>query len=892
MKPVIDSVAIHHWPWLSRYPGISGDGRFMMYIVENVPVGSGTMVVRATGGEWKKEFPGVSGGVFSTDSRQFIFLRSDTLYFLSLGVEGMSGIAGVVFYSQSVSGRWLVYQLAGTGHELVLRDMGSGQEHRFGNVAGYLLDEAEDGLLVKRETKTNDQVVTTLERIPLPAGSLSVIWSDRDHPGVKLQAYAMDRLGTQVAFMTGRQAGERTAHTISHYRLGMDKPEERASDGPGGIGGGLSVDGGRLQFSADGGHIFIGLVSHEVAPKPAPDAISVDVWSYQDSLLQSAQLYQIKNGSPAVYTAVIATGGGPVIRLEYGSESIQARQPAGDYVVVNRNNNPGDRFWLERPDSNWLVSLRDGSRIPLGTVGYSEFVFSPDGRYLVYYDAGREGNYFSYDLRTGKECKLSSGIPARWLAWTDDFSYTRGKGPAAGPTDAVGVVGWLPGDTALLVSGNYDIWKLSLEGHKPVNITRGYGRLHHTKLRVVDDQSISINGNTTIYLPGDTLLLVAFDTKTKYNGFYRVDLSGWKDPTFLSMGPWTLWHKSGMICIAPNEFSEGLKPLKALATNTWLVLRSTATDAPNYYLTHDFRTYRALTDLQPQRDYNWLTTELVSWTQPDGITAQGVLYKPTNFDPHKRYPVLFNYYQQLSHRVYEFPQPEYTESAHINIPWFVSRGYLVFTPDIYYRNGEMGPSVCATIVSAARRLSELPYVDVHRMALTGHSWGGAETNYLVTHTHQFAAVLSGAAGHNGVDLISNSLFLDGTGSNSLERYERDDIGSTLWQRPDLWIKNSPIFQADQVTSPLLIFYCKFDTDWERAVEFFIALRRLGKKVWLLQYDHGGHGVFGRDAEDFTIRVTQFFDHYLKDRPAPAWMTRGIPAKLKGIETGYEFDTNR
>lgn len=703
-----------------------------------------------------------------------------------------------------------------------------------------------------------------------------------------LKSYGMDRAGKQVAFMTGETQGERTLNTLWYFAAGMTKPAYRISDtsSSAGLDGNLSLDGNGIQFSGDGRYIYLGLVNHEVLPRPSPDAISVDVWSYKDSLLQSAQLYRLKNGSPVVYTAVVAAGGGAVIRLEHDLEAIQARQPAGDYVVVGRNNNGGDRFWLRRPDSNWLVSLRDGSRTPLRTEGYSEFAFSPDGYYLIYYDADQDGNYFSYDLLTGRIRKISSGIPARSLAWSDEFTYRPGKGFAPGNSIAVGLVGWMPEDTAVLVGDNYDIWKLSLKGRGPINITGGYGRLHHTRLRVVDDYYMFFNDNITCYNRKDTLLLVAFDKKTKYNGFYKLLISGDHSPILLSMGPWTLWHKSWTMNINSNEFAPNLKPLKAAQANSWLLLRCTATEAPNYFLTHDFIHYQPLTDLQPQRRYNWLTTELVSWKQPDGINAQGVLYKPEDFDPRKKYPVLINYYQQLSHRVYEYPQPEYTGSAHINIPWFVSRGYLVLTPDFYYKDGEMGPSVCTTILSAVRMLSTQSYVNIHKMAISGHSLGGTETNYLVTHTHQFAAVLSGAAGHNGVDLISNSLALDGFGDNWLETSERGDMQSTLWQHPERWIQNSPIFQADKITSPLLIYYCKADNDWERAIEFFIALRRLGKKVWLLQYDHGGHAVFGKEAEDFTIRVTQFFDHYLKDAPAPTWMTRGIPARLKGIDMGY------
>ena len=287
----------------------------------------------------------------------------------------------------------------------------------------------------------------------------------------------------------------------------------------------------------------------------------------------------------------------------------------------------------------------------------------------------------------------------------------------------------------------------------------------------------------------------------------------------------------------------------------------------------------------------------MSWVQPDGITTQGILYKPENFDRNKKYPVIINYYTQLSHRLYEYPQPEFTGSANINIPWFVSRGYLVFTPDINNHEFATTESASTTVESAARMLSKLPFVDSLKMGIAGHSWGGTETNYIVTHTHLFAACLSGSGGGQAVDMVSNSLAIKNNGSapfNDLDRYENrgEGIGATLWQKPDLWIKRSPIFRADQVSTPLLIFYNKADVDWLRAEEFFIALRRLGKPTWMLQYDNGGHLVGGKDAEDFTIRITQFFDHYLKGEPMPVWMAHGIPARLKGIDNGLRLDTSK
>jgi hypothetical protein len=82
-----------------------------------------------------------------------------------------------------------------------------------------------------------------------------------------------------------------------------------------------------------------------------------------------------------------------------------------------------------------------------------------------------------------------------------------------------------------------------------------------------------------------------------------------------------------------------------------------------------------------------------------------------------------------------------------------------------------------------------------------------------------------------------------------------------------------------------------DVPFPQGVEMFTALRRLGKKAWMLQYDGEDHMVFDAAAADLTVRMKQFFDHYLKGAPPPKWMTEGVPARLKGIDSGLELDTS-
>ncbi|MBO9574020.1 MAG: S9 family peptidase, partial [Chitinophagaceae bacterium] len=364
-------------------------------------------------------------------------------------------------------------------------------------------------------------------------------------------------------------------------------------------------------------------------------------------------------------------------------------------------------------------------------------------------------------------------------------------------------------------------------------------------------------------------------------------MNGLQDPELLMMGPYNYYITESQVGGGYYRFESPFQPLKATAANGWLIRRSSYNEAPNYYYTKDFKQFKALTNLAPQRNYNWLTAELVNWKMPNGKMGQGILYEPENFDSSKKYPVVFNYYLRLSHRMYEFPYPGLTD-ANINIPWFVSRGYLVFTPDIQFSvSAETGivpgQSALDAVGSAAEYLSQRPYVDAKRMAIQGHSFGGQLTAYMATHSNLFAAACEVAG---TTDNLMASLLMNGPWgsevSTKMGQYEIrggawSGFGASIWERPDLYIKNSSVLNADKSTTPLLIMHNKKDesVQWRLGVAMYLAMRRNQKPCWMLQYNNGGHGLFTRqDMLDFTNRLEQFFDHYLKGAPAPDWMTHG------------------
>ncbi len=410
-------------------------------------------------------------------------------------------------------------------------------------------------------------------------------------------------------------------------------------------------------------------------------------------------------------------------------------------------------------------------------------------------------------------------------------------------TIPIGIAGWIEGGAAVLIYDEYDIWQVDVSGERsPVNLTNRYGQSHHIKFRLTSSDPIAYSSN-------ESLLLTAFNSLTRYNGFYRKKISQKGDPEFLSMGPLHIFthpeQAEGLHCL------NNIAPLKAKDADKWIVTPHSSNEAPNFHVTTDFRSYKKLTDFKPQEKYNWLTTELISWKQLDGTFSQGVLYKPENFNPNIKYPVIFTYYEDgLSNNLFEFQSPDFTDGGQINIPWFVSRGYLVFTPDIYYTVGQAGKSICNSVVSAAEYLSKMPWVDASKMAIGGQSYGGYETNFLVTHSNLFAAAVSSAGISDCISHYGQLLPEAHTGTDGNGIYESGQmrIGTTLWENPDLYFENSPIFKINEVTTPILIRHNKGDENvpWMQSVEFFTGLRRLQKPAWMLQYDDGDHGLGSSD----------------------------------------------
>jgi dipeptidyl aminopeptidase/acylaminoacyl peptidase len=297
-----------------------------------------------------------------------------------------------------------------------------------------------------------------------------------------------------------------------------------------------------------------------------------------------------------------------------------------------------------------------------------------------------------------------------------------------------------------------------------------------------------------------------------------------------------------------------------------------------------------VSDINPQqKEYRWGTAELFSWKATHNTRLEGLLYKPENFDPKHKYPMLVYYYERNSDYLHRYTPPQPSRSI-INPAYCVSNGYLVFIPDIRYRVGHPGKSAFECIVSGVRKLIRTGFVDPTRIGLQGQSWGGYQTAYLVTQTSMFRAAMAGAPVSNMTSAYGGIRPEAGMSRMSLYEKNQSRIGGTLWEKRDLFIENSPIFFADKVTTPLLIMANDNDgqVPWYQGIELFTALRRLGKQTWMLTYNGEAHNLLQRkNTKDLSIRMMQFFDHFLKDAPIPVWMKEGVPAINKGKTMGVE-----
>jgi dipeptidyl aminopeptidase/acylaminoacyl peptidase len=764
------------------------------------------------------------------------------------------------------------------GTTLVLRNLRTGQERAFEKVSSYLITPNGSTLVYSASSK--DGSADGVFRVATAGGQTTPVLTGEG----SYERLTVDEAQRQLAFLSNRDEWTSEAEELGRtlYLTTLTGTDARAvaREGSAGVPAGWWVsEHGALSFSPDGTRLFFG-----TAPKPVPEPkekdellenVVVDIWNWRDDFLQSAQLNDLEQDQQRTYQAVLFVDGGRVVQLADPTlQTVEIADRRNGGVALGEDDREYRQLisWDSRYADLYSLDVRTGARELLADRVRGGALISPTGAFVYWWDGGewqsdQPRGWMVMDLAT-KQVKNVTG--ALSVPFYDEVSDT------PSPPGSYGLGGWTADDRYMVVYDAFDAWLVDPRGREaPKNLTAGYGRQNNLRLRIDrtgwDEEQVAVPLDREI-------LLSAFNVKDKSDGFFRARLDRAQAPTRVLMEPVSF----GALAKAENA-------------DVLLFTKSTYRDFPNLWVSDgSFGGQRQVSDANPQQaEYQWGSAELVSWTSADGAPIEGLLYKPENFDPARQYPMMVFFYERYSDQLHNHFVPNTGTS--INRTFYASRGYLVFVPDIPYKSGFPGESAMNAVVPGILSLVAKGFVDREHIGVQGHSWGGYQIAYMVTRTNIFAAAEAGAPVANMTSAYGGIRWESGRVRQMQYEVGQSRIGGTLWNAQQRFIENSPLFFADKIETPLLMLHNDADgaVPWQEGIQLFTAMRRLGKPAWLVNYNGQGHGVSGEyRTKDWSIRMSQFFDHFLKGAPVPVWMEEGVPAVLKGKTLGLELEPGK
>ncbi|MDX1907212.1 MAG: prolyl oligopeptidase family serine peptidase [Bacteroidia bacterium] len=684
-------------------------------------------------------------------------------------------------------------------------------------------------------------------------------------PG-KITQLAMDKSGTQIAFLYSADTTDAPVYTLWYWQAGDSTARQVLDETTSGMPAGWTVSAHYLPvFSENAQYLMLGTAPRPVLPPKdtltEDEKVRLDVWHWQDARIQPHQLKQKESDLTYTWLARWEPGTSTFVQLgDTTVRQVRMLRKGNSPVFLGLDDQPYQQLVSWEAHSYRDVYVRDirGSWEKILTKHPQDVDISPDGGYIVWYDS-QDSAWYSWSRADRSRQCLTCGIP---VAWYDEDHDT--------PSDPspYGIAGFSADDRFVLIGDRYDLWKLDMKGQdRPVCLTQGTGR--ESRIRY---QYIRLDRENPWVEP--VLLLTGFHEVSRQMGVYRVRLDGKKTVQTLTVSAHTY-----------NGF------VRARKSDRLIWQRSDFYTCPDLWTGDtDFRSVTRLTDANPQqRDFRWGQVRLVSWKRPDGLPLEGLLYTPANMTPGQQYPMIVYYYELSSDGLNTYVTPRPSRST-VNASYYTSNGYVIFMPDIRYRTAQPGEDAYEAVMSGVDHLLRTySFIDSTRMGLQGQSWGGYQTAYIVTRTDRFAAAMAGAPVSNMTSAYGGIRW--GTGLSRMFQYEETQsrIGATLWEDPAAYLRNSPLFSVPQIGTPLLIMHNDQDgaVPWYQGIELFVAMRRLAKPAWMLTYNGEDHNLTRRaNMVDLTIRMRQFFDHYLQGAPMPPWMSAGIPAVDKGTTLGY------
>ncbi len=891
-------------------PTISDDGLWVAYTLQP-DRGDGEVQVRSTDGEKSYSLKRGSRPVFSKDggwAGAIVKIRAvdmekpakdrpkTGMVLLDLNTGKIEAFENVEAFTFSDDGAWLATGLFKpeekptpaekpaetepkketpptweTGRPVLLRNLESGADLKIENVLSFSFDPRSTVLafiLSVADGRGNGVYIRNLKKGGLP----EVIVHQKDGACFSAPVWAKDssKMAFAAAVKKDKDDPGRSSLIVWENVFGGNSADE--VDFAAFAGWTLPLK-SSLEWSPDGKRLFLGLRPESGAPQPSSPAVEekpgaaeaapapvdlfdfaailekreVDVWHWNDPLINPHQKKDWDRTKDRTYTAVFYPEKKRLVPLA-SPDLAEVRIPDNPNVAVGRDGRAYQKelTWDGAYADVYLVDLQTGDRRQILTRFGNQPFLSPGGKYVAYFE---NKHWFLVDVKTGIPRNLTAELPVAFYLEDDDR-------PA--PPSAVGDPFWTENDAGILLNDMYDVWMFSTDpkGGKPVNLTAGEGRKENRTFTVT-----RLDPEQKAFRKGERLFLSSYHNRDKNHGFYAATL-GFTGVTRLA-----------------EEKKKFVFKAKAKNAGTILYSREDYREFPDLWATDDsFSAPRKISDANPQvGEFAWGEADLVEWTSADGRPLQGVLIKPGNYEPGKRYPVLVYYYELSSERLYEFNQVVVNHRP--CFPVYAGHGYAVFLPDIRFEVGRPGLSAVKCLVPGVQKLVDMGIADPKAIGLHGHSWSGYETAFVVTQTDIFAAACAGAPVGNMTSAYNGIRWESGLARQFQYEREQSRIGASLWASRDLYIENSPVFYADRVRTPLLLMHGDEDgaVPWYQSIEIYLSLRRLGKDCIFLQYrGEPHHPKKYPNKLDYSIKLMEYFDHYLKGAPAADWIKNGVP----------------
>jgi fermentation-respiration switch protein FrsA (DUF1100 family) len=837
------------------------------------PVQSGVTFVNLATGE-KREYARIRRFAFSGDASTWLALHRQPAPTPGAGGGSADGRGAAVPRPQGGAANDRP-----RGTDLILRELATGQELNVGNVADFAF--SRDGNLLAWTIDAQDKVGNGVQLRDMVKGTVSVLdsgaasyervtWTEKGD-GLSVLKGTDDRMLRDKRYavlgFTGFGAGASQKVTfdpaldktfpagmsISPNRnpqwtddlqaltFGIHTPRKRDV-----LTDGLDAD---TPPDADDGNQREGSSADSATAANSEEKVDLVLWHWLDKRLQSQQEVQEAGDRTFSYLAEYRVQPKRFIRL--ADDDLRTVTLA-----------PKQRFAIGQDDREYeLLGNLDGRRlqdiytVDLAT-GERRLAVkrarwysgpSPDGKSFLYYE---DGHYHTYSMASGQSRNITAGAPMSFVDVEDDHNIVKPPAP---------VIGWAKDSASVLLSDNWDIWQVPVAGGAAVNLTMN-GRKDQIRyqrryaLEPPQERNQGIDLATAQFFQ-------AYGEWTKKSGIAR-----------LTPG------KAGVEVLSWSDASFGTL-IKAKDADQFVFTRSTATEPNDYYVVDaSFGKSERLTDQRPQLSvYRWTGgSMLINYTSDKGDKLQAALFLPAGYEKGKSYPTIVNIYEKMSQGANQFASPT---ANGFNRSFYTSNGYAVLLPDITYKVNDPGMSAVWCVVPALKAAIATGVVDAKHVGLTGHSWGGYQTSFLVTQTDMFAAAVAGAPLTNMVSMYSLIYKNTGGGNGAIFEASQGRFRGGYWDNWEAYYRNSPVFFARNVKTPLMILHNDRDgaVDFEQGVEYYNTLRRLQKPVIMLEYVGENHSLRKPvNQRDYTVRMKEFFDHYLKGTPAPDWMTKGVP----------------